>query len=79
MSCSSQIRADCKRYVREWGADISIEEFLRLYWMRSQGAKIKIPKAMDAAFADAQTDEERQIKAMIDAFDAQQATNLEVS
>jgi hypothetical protein len=45
--------------------------------MRSQGAKIKIPKAMDAAFANPETDDEREIKAMIDAFDAQQATNLE--
>ena len=77
MCYSAQIRANYKKYVREWGADISIKEFVRLYWMRSQGAKVKIPKAMDAAFADPQTDEERQIKAMIDAFDAQQTTTLE--
>jgi putative SOS response-associated peptidase YedK len=74
---SAQIRASYKHYVRQWGADVSIKEFVRLYWLRSQGAKIKIPKAMDAAFADPQRDEERQIKAMIDAFDAQQATSLE--
>jgi hypothetical protein len=74
---SAQIRASYKHYVRAWGADISIKEFVRLYWLRSQGAKIKIPKAMDAAFADPQTDEERRIKTMIDAFDAQQATNIE--
>jgi hypothetical protein len=35
---------------------------VRHYWMRSQGAKIEIPKAMDAAFADPQTDDERQIR-----------------
>src|ERR1700752_1619747 len=74
---SAQIRASYKHYVRAWGADISIKEFVRLYWMRSRGAKIKIPKAMDAAFADPQTDDERTIKAMIDAFDTEQATNLE--
>ena len=77
MCYSAQIIASYKKYVRIWGADISIKEFVRLYWLRSQGAKIKIPKAMDAAFAEPQTDEERQIKAMIDAFDAQQTTNLE--
>ena len=50
-----------------YGAVIDIAEFVRLYWNRGQGAKLKIPKAMDAAFADPQTDEERRIKALIDA------------
>lgn len=77
MCYSAQIRASYKRYVREWGADISIKQFVRLYWTRSQGAPIKIPKAMDAAFSEPETDEERQIKAMIDAHDASQATRLE--
>jgi putative SOS response-associated peptidase YedK len=74
---SAQVWASYKKYVREWGADVSIQQFYRLYWARSQGAKIKIPKAMDAAFADPQTDEERAIKALIDDYDRQQATKLE--
>jgi putative SOS response-associated peptidase YedK len=74
---SAQVRASYKKYVREWGADISMKTFFKLYWDRSQGAKIKIPKAMDAAFSEPQTDEEREIKALIDAYNAQQATKLE--
>jgi hypothetical protein len=74
---SAQIRASYRRYVREWGADVSIKQFFRLYWLRSQGAKIKIPKAMDAAFSEPETDEERQIAEMIAAYNAEQATKLE--
>jgi len=74
---SAQIWADYRKYVRVWGADIGIQAFVRLYWNRSQGAKIKIPKAMDAAFAEPANDDERRIKDMIDAFDRQQAANFE--
>lgn len=77
MCYSAQIRASYKRYVREWGADISIKQFVRLYWLRNQGAKIKIPKAMDAAFSEPATDDERQIKEMIDAYDKEQTSKLE--
>ena len=77
MCYSAQIEASYKQYVRAWGADISIKEFVRLYWDRSQGAKTKIPKAMDAAFSDPQNDDERQIKTLIGAFNAEQATTLE--
>jgi putative SOS response-associated peptidase YedK len=77
MCYSAQVRASYKRYVREFGADVGIKQFFRLYWLRSQGAKIKVPKAMDAAFAEPGTDEERDIKALIDAYDAAQATRLE--
>lgn len=77
MCYSAQVWADYKKYVRAWGADVSIKEFYQLYWLRSQGAKVKIPKAMDAAFAIPQTEDERAIKALIDAYDAQEASRLE--
>jgi putative SOS response-associated peptidase YedK len=77
MCYSAQVRASYKKYVREFGADVSLKQFFRLYWLRSQGAKIKIPKAMDAAFSEPETNEEREIKTLIDAFDAEQATKLE--
>ena len=77
MCYSAQILASYKKYVRQWGADVSMKDFVRLYWDRAQGAKIKIPKAMDAAFAQPQTDEERQIKQLIDRFNAEQTTRLE--
>lgn len=77
MCYSAQVWADYKKYVRAWGADVSIKEFYQLYWLRSLGAKVKIPKAMNAAFANPQTDDERAIKALIDAYDAQEASRLE--
>jgi putative SOS response-associated peptidase YedK len=77
MCYSAQIRQDYNLYVRQFGADIDIKEFVRLYWDRQQGSKAKIPKAMDAAFANPTTDDERTIKAMIDAWDREQASKLE--
>jgi putative SOS response-associated peptidase YedK len=77
MCYSAQVRADYHKYVREWGADIDIKEFVRMYWEQQQGAKLRIPKAMDAAFANPQTDDERKIKALIDEYHAEQIGKLE--
>ena len=77
MCYSAQIWARYQQYVRAYGADISIGEFVRLYWTRSEGAKVKIPKAMDAAFADPSTADERQIADLIASYDADQVVKLE--
>lgn len=77
MCYSAEIKADYNEYVRLFGADISIREFVQLYWERREGAKVKIPKAVDAAFANPRSEDERQIAAMIEAFNAEQATKLE--
>ena len=77
MCYSAQVRANYRKYVREFGAGVSLKQFYRLYWLRGQGARIKIPKAMDAAFSEPETDEEREIQALIDAFNVEQAAKLE--
>ena len=77
MCYSAQVWADYKKYVRAWGADIDMQAFYRLYWLRSQGAKVKTPKAMDAAFANPLTEDERAIKALIDACERQEVSRLE--
>jgi len=77
MCYSAQIVANYRAYVRMFGADMSIEEFSRLYWERAEGSGAKIPRAMDAAFASPQTDDERQIKVLIDQYNAAQVTKLE--
>src|SRR5690349_22992194 len=77
MCYSAQVRANYRKYVREFGADVSLKQFYRLYWLRGQGARIKIPKAMDAAFSEPESDEEREIQALIDAFNVEQAAKLE--
>jgi hypothetical protein len=40
MCYSAQIRTGYEKYVRAYGADISIREFVQLYWQRSEGGKI---------------------------------------
>ena len=77
MCYSAQIRQDYAKFVRTYGAVIDIAEFVRLYWNRGQGAKLKIPKAMDAEFADPQSEEERQIRGLIGQYDREQASTLE--
>ena len=71
MCYSAQIWQNYRKYVRTWGADISFEDFVRLYWDRQSNPRIKVAKAMDAAFSHPQNDEERRIKALIDEFDRQ--------
>jgi putative SOS response-associated peptidase YedK len=77
MCYSAQIQADYRKYVKTFGAHMDIEEFARLYFERAEGSKAKIPKAVDDAFRDPQTDAERQIKASIDSFNAEQSAKLE--
>ena len=77
MCYSAQIQQNYRKYVRAWGADISLKEFVRLYWDRQSNTQIRIAKAMDSAFSDPQSDNERQIKSLIDEFNRQQSIKLE--
>lgn len=77
MCYSAQIQADYRKYVKTFGAHMDIEEFARLYFERAEGSKAKIPKAVDDAFREPQTDAERQIRASIVRFNAEQTTKLE--
>lgn len=77
MCYSAQIQADFRKYQREQGAVLDIAAFARLYWQRDQGARLRIPKAVDAAFMQPRNDGERRIKALIDAFDARETQRLE--
>ena len=77
MCYSAQVRADYKKYVRRYGADINLKEFYRLYWLRERGEKIRIPKALDAMFEHPENADEARIKELIDAYNAREATRLE--
>ena len=78
MCYSAQIQADYRKFVRTFGAVMDIDEFARLFFERAEGvSKAKIPKAIEDSFADPQTDAEREIKALIDRFNAGQVTKLE--
>ncbi|MGF6870625.1 hypothetical protein OKW35_000079 [Paraburkholderia sp. MM5477-R1] len=77
MRYSAQIEADYRKYVKAFGPDIGLREFAQLYWERSKKKKVKIPKAVDAAFADPNNEIEREIKALIDEFNLEQTAALE--
>lgn len=51
MCYSARIWADYRKYARAFGAEISIAEFARLFAERAEGAKVKLPRALDMAFA----------------------------
>jgi len=58
MCYSAQVEADYDRFVREYGAIISIKRFVELFWeKREDGGWTKIPKAMREAFRKPQGEE----------------------
>jgi putative SOS response-associated peptidase YedK len=78
MCYSAQIWADYKKYVRAFGADVSVRQYVELFWEKKKdGGWQKIPKAVKAAFADPSTDEEREIQALIAETDKEQAQAFE--
>lgn len=78
MCYSAQVQQEHQRYVRQFGVQISLKDYVRLFWDRQQGTRpIKIPKAMEAQFADPQTPEEREIHARIRQWHEAEAALLE--
>ena len=77
MCYSAQIEADHRKYLRLTGDDIKLLDFYELFWRRQDDFSLKIPKAVEALFAQPKSAQERQIKALIDAYNAAQATTLE--
>lgn len=61
MCYSAQVQANYKKYVTMFGATTDIREFYEIFYRRGVEGKIKIPKAVEAAFAHAQSDDERVI------------------
>ncbi|MFM0660128.1 SOS response-associated peptidase family protein [Paraburkholderia sediminicola] len=76
MCYSAQIEADYKKYVKMFGAAMSLREFAELYWEHG-GRNLKVPIALEAAFLDAQTDEGRRIQVLIAEANALRTTGLE--
>lgn len=77
MCYSAQVWQAYQDYVRRFGAEISIREFVELYASREKGAKIKTAKAMDDAFLRAGAPETNEIARSIEAWNTQQSSELE--
>lgn len=65
MCYSAQIQADYTRFVREYGAVLSIKDFFDLFWRRLSDPHIQVPRAVESAFALPETDEAREIQSLI--------------
>ncbi len=77
MCYSAQIVADYRKYLRMFGAVLSIRDFVDLFWHRKNDAGVRIPKAMEAPFTEASTGDEGTIKALIDEYVAEQKLRYE--
>ena len=76
MCFSAETWADYNEYVQKFGALVDIHAFVKLYGGRRQDGS-KIPKGMDAGFANPATELERQVKALIDDYNTGQIAKLE--
>lgn len=77
MCYSAQVWADYHPFEREFGAVLSIRDFVHLFGRQDKKDKWYIPKAMKMAFDRPKTPEEREIKAMIDARLKEESTRFE--
>jgi putative SOS response-associated peptidase YedK len=78
MCYSAQIRAEYARYLRQYGAELSLEDYFELFWRRlREGRKVRVPRSMEMVFAEPGDDRQREIKALIDEFNAAEANRLE--
>lgn len=56
MCYSARVWADYRKYQREFGTVLSIGEFAKLIREREEGARLKLPRALDLAFAAEQAE-----------------------
>lgn len=78
MCYSAQIKADYKRFVREYGATMSLDEFTRLVteYFQNPGT-VKFPRAMAAPFLESpETEEEKKIAEVLRASQKAQEIKL---
>jgi putative SOS response-associated peptidase YedK len=74
MCYSAQIQADYRKFVREWGAIISLKRFVELFWeKRKDGQWSKIPKAMREAFRKPEDEQGFEVAKLMAEGDREQA------
>ena len=81
MCYSAQIENQYRRYMRVVGPEnaLNIQDFIDKYWERQESLpSMKIPKAIDAWFANPKNEDERKIAQMIRDYDAKQMAKYEL-
>lgn len=78
MCYSAQVIADYRKFKRQHGAIMDLHEWYRLFHRRGEEIMaVKIPKGVELAFADAVEGQEAEIRALIDQFNATEATRVQ--
>ena len=77
MCYSAQVRQDYARYVREHGAKLDIQAFVRLFWERVERPGLRLPKAMTHAFADIPGPAGDEIREAIATWQREEAARIE--
>jgi hypothetical protein len=77
MCYSAQIEASFHQYERTFGAQVNLPAFFDLYAHRAAGAKVKLPKAVDAAFARAADPALAELRESIRSCEITQGAGLE--
>lgn len=76
MCYSAMVVQSWRVFMRDFGAYVDIDEFAKMYGYKRE-RKSRTPKAMDANLADPQTDKERAVKELIDAYNKGQLEQWE--
>ncbi len=74
MCYSAMVWQDYHAFTRRFGARLSIEDFVRLFEVRENGGKVKIPKGMEAAFSNAGEEGEKRIFDLVRRYRDQQSS-----
>lgn len=78
MCYSAKARQEYRLFVREYGATLSIKDYVRLFWDRKEkGSPYRVPKAMEDAFLRDTSAETAEIRELILAYRADEVTRLE--
>ncbi|MGH8155708.1 MAG: SOS response-associated peptidase family protein [Rhodanobacteraceae bacterium] len=78
MCYSAQIRTEFRQFEREFGAVLSVQQYVRFFWQRRQeGTWRKVPKGIKDDFANPRNGQERELAAIIAEGDAGEAHALE--
>ncbi|MYM92557.1 SOS response-associated peptidase family protein [Duganella vulcania] len=78
MCFSAQVWTDYRKYVRHYGAKVSIQEFVELLERRQAGERIVLPKGLTEAFkALPQSVDEERCRDLVLAYEAAEAARIE--
>lgn len=76
MCYSAMVRSDYAKFVREYGARLSLKNFYEIFYRRLGDSSILIPKSVEAAFEMPQSEAERDIKLAIAQYAADREKEL---